>query len=197
MGVLIMKPPDKLIESDLYRYTGDISSKQFYVELLLNTGFRYSFILRKRAFYSRKDTFLRKLSHFFYSFLWYHYSVKYSIHIPPETKIGFGLYLGYGENIIVTGSTIIGNNVNINHGVTIGKTNRGNKKGAPIIGDCVWIGTNAVVVGNIIIGNNVLIAPLSHVNFDVPDNAVVAGNPAKIISYNGTEGYINKKWVEL
>ncbi|MFA4826234.1 MAG: hypothetical protein WC593_13870 [Methanoregula sp.] len=43
------------------------------------------------------------------------------------------------------------------------------------------------------IGNNVLIAPLSYVNFDVPDNAVVAGNPAQIISYSGTDGYINNK----
>jgi serine O-acetyltransferase len=195
MDVLKMKKLDKLIQSDLYRYTGDISSKQFYRELLFSTGFRYSFVFRKHAFYSRNDTFFRKLSRYFYSFLWHHYSVKYSIHIPPETKIGYGLYLGYGENITVTGSAIIGNNVNINHGAAIGIVNRGNKKGAPIIGDCVWIGTNAVVVGNITIGNNVLIAPLSHVNFDVPENAVVAGNPAKIISYKGTEGYINKKWI--
>jgi serine O-acetyltransferase len=47
------------------------------------------------------------------------------------------------------------------------------------------------VVGGITIGNDVLIAPLSFVNFDVPDNAVVAGNPAKIISHKGSEGYVN------
>jgi len=190
-----MKPLDKLIRSDLYRYTGDISSKQFYNELLFNTGFKYLFVLRKCAFFSTRDTFFRKLSYYFYYFLWRHYSTKYSIHIRPETNIGYGCYLGYGENITITEGATIGNNVNINHGAAIGTTNRGNKKGAPIIGDCVWIGTNAVVVGNITIGNNVLIAPLSHVNFDVPENAVVAGNPAKIISYKGTEGYINKKWL--
>ncbi|MCX5844422.1 MAG: serine acetyltransferase, partial [Deltaproteobacteria bacterium] len=105
------------------------------------------------------------------------------------------LYLGYGENITIAEYATIGNNVNVNHGAVIGRTNRGNKKGVPTIGDCVWIGTNAVVVGNIIIGNNALIAPLSHVNFDVPENAVVAGNPAKIISYKGTDGYITKKWM--
>ena len=114
---------------------------------------------------------------------------------PAQNKNRLWLYLGYGENITITEGATIGNNVNINHGAAIGIMNRGNKKGAPIIGDCVWIGTNAVVVGNITIGNNVLIAPLSHVNFDVPENAVVAGNPAKIISYKGTEGYINKKWI--
>jgi serine O-acetyltransferase len=190
-----MKPLDKLIRSDLYRYTGDISSKRFYNELLFNTGFKYMFVVRKCAFLSTRDTFLKKLSYYFYYFLWRHYSTKYSIHIRPETTIGYGCYLGYGENITITEGANIGNNVNINHGAAIGATNRGKKKGAPVIGDCVWIGTNAVVVGNITIGNNVLIAPLSHVNFDVPENAVVAGNPAKIISFNGTEGYINKKWI--
>jgi len=194
--VLILNPLDKLIHSDLYRCIGHISLKQFYKQLIFNTGFRYLFIFRKGAFFSRKDTFSRKLSFYFYYFLWHHYSTKYSIHIPLKTIIGYGCYLGYGENITITASATIGNNVNINHGAVIGRTNRGNKKGAPTIGDCVWIGTNAVVVGRITIGNNVLIAPLSHVNFDVPENAVVSGNPAKIISYHGTEGYINNKWME-
>ena len=55
-------------------------------------------------------------------------------------------------------------------------------------------GANAVIVGKINIGNNVLIAPNSYVNFDVPDNSIVIGNPGKIIHKdNATEGYINKK----
>ena len=170
-----------------------ISFKQFYKQLIFNTGFRYSFVLRKCAFFQEGTLFFWKLSYYFYYFLRHHYSTKYSIHIPPKTNIGYGLYLGYGENITITESATIGNNVNVNHGAAIGRTNRGHKKGGLTIGDCVWIGTNAVVVGNITIGNNVLIAPLSHVNFDVPENAVVAGNPDKIISYNGTEGYVTKK----
>ena len=48
-------------------------------------------------------------------------------------------------------------------------------------------------MGNIKIGNDVLIAPLSYVNFDVPDHSIVVGNPAKVISReNATEGYINR-----
>ena len=58
----------------------------------------------------------------------------------------------------------------------------------------MWIGTNAVVVGNIRIGNDVLIAPLSFVNFDVPDHSIVIGNPARIIAReNATAGYIENK----
>lgn len=53
----------------------------------------------------------------------------------------------------------------------------------PLIGDNVSIGSGAVVVGPIIIGNNVLIGANSYVDKDLPDNAVVAGIPAKIIRY--------------
>ena len=61
----------------------------------------------------------------------------------------------------------------------------------PTIKDNVWIGTNAVIVGNITIGEDVLIAPLTYVNFDVPDHSIVIGNPGKIISReNATEDYI-------
>lgn len=88
----------------------------------------------------------------------------------------------------------MGKNVNITSGVVIGQTNRGKKQGIPTIGDEVWIGVNSVIVGDITIGKNVLIAPNSYINFDVPDNSVVIGNPAKII-YNlkATEGYVHNK----
>ena len=80
------------------------------------------------CYFSTRDTFLRKLSYYFYYFLWRHYSTKYSIHIRPETHICYGCYLGYGENITITEGAKIGNNVNINHGAAIGATNRGKKK---------------------------------------------------------------------
>ncbi len=86
----------------------------------------------------------------------------------------------------------MGDNFNIAHGVTIGQANRGKARGCPVIGDMVWIGTGAVIVGKVNIGSNVLIAPNSFVNFDVPDNSVVLGNPGKIIpKADATEGYIN------
>ena len=83
--------------------------------------------------------------------------------------------------------------MNIATGVTIGQENRGTRKGTPVIGNSVWVGTNAVIVGNINIGDDVLIAPLSFVNFDVPSHSVVIGNPARVIHKdNATEGYIEK-----
>ena len=68
------------------------------------------------------------------------------------------------------------------------------RKGAPRIGDEVWIGVNATVVGGIKVGSDVLIAPNSYVNCDVPDHSIVLGNPCRIIARdNATECYINRK----
>lgn len=126
--------------------------------------------------------------------LLYNYNkVKYGYQIPYITNIAPGLFLGHFGNIIINSKTVIGRNCNIAQGVTIGAVNRGKYRGCPTIGNEVWIGANAVIVGKIKIGNNVLIAPLSYVAKDVPDNAVVGGNPAKILNYSGTLHYINNK----
>ena len=121
-----------------------------------------------------------------------HYRERYGLEILPKTQIGKGLYLGHAFNITINPNAVIGENCNIHKGVVIGQINRGNKKGAPIIGNKVWIGINAAIVGKITIGDEVLIAPNSYVNVDVPSHSVVFGNPCVIKHRdNATEGYIN------
>ena len=118
-------------------------------------------------------------------------SKKTQIQIPARTSIGEGFYIGHLGRVIINPDAKLGKNINVATGVTVGAENRGKRKGAPTISDNVWIGTNAVIVGNVKIGTDVLIAPLTFVNFDVPDHSVVVGNPAKIIKKeNATEGYI-------
>ena len=120
------------------------------------------------------------------------YRLKYGLEIPPETQIGPGLYLGHPFNITVNGHAVIGSNCNLHKGIVIGRTNRGKRKGTPVIGNRVWIGINAAIVGGIKIGDDVLIAPNSYVNQDVPSHSVVFGNPCIIKPReNATEGYIN------
>lgn len=117
---------------------------------------------------------------------------KKCIDLSADTKIAGGLYFGHATGITINPEAVIGNNVNIHKGVTIGRENRGERKGAPIIGNNVWIGINVVVVGKVLIGNDVLIVPGSYVNFDVPDHSIVIGNPGVIKHReNATEGYIN------
>lgn len=94
--------------------------------------------------------------------------------------------------MVISGGTVIGNNVNISPGLNIGRANRGERKGYPVIGDKVYIGPGVKIVGAVKIGNNVAIGANAVVTKDVPDNAVVVGIPAKVISYAGADGYMNK-----
>lgn len=116
------------------------------------------------------------------------------IEMSVDTPIGGGLYFGHAFGININPNSVIGKNCNIHKGVTIGQENRGMRKGAPIIGDEVWIGVNATIVGHVHIGNDVLIAPNTYVNCDIPDHSIVFGNPC-IIKYqeHATERYINRK----
>lgn len=114
-----------------------------------------------------------------------------SVHLPADCEIGQGLYIGHFGPIIVNGRARIGSNCNLSQGVTIGVVQRGSRQGVPVIGDRVYIGPNAVVIGGVEIGNDVAIGAGAVVTRSVPALAVVAGNPAKIISYQGNFEMVN------
>jgi serine O-acetyltransferase len=179
----------EIINSDLYRYLGKSSFLTF-VRAFKFPGFKYSYFLRKCFFYKNQGS---KVKYLFFKLFLRKYTYKFGFDIPPDCNIGKGLYIGHFGRVIIHEDAEIGCNVNISPGVTIGQTNRGKNKGVPKIGNNVWIGTNAIIVGKIQIGNNVLIAPGAFINFGVPDNAVVIGNPGKIVSYKGTEEYVCKR----
>ena len=106
-------------------------------------------------------------------------------------NIGAGFHLSHGNAIILTAKARIGENCSLRNGITIGAEMRGKRKGAPTIGNKVWIGPNATIVGKINVGNDVLIGANSYVNFDVPDHSIVLGNPGRIIrKENATQDYI-------
>ena len=119
-------------------------------------------------------------------------SRKYGFQIRPNTKIGPGLYIGHFGSIIINENAILGSNINLSPGVVVGQFNRGRKKGVPVLNDKIWVGSNAIIVGGITIGDNVLIASGAYVNFDVPPNSMVIGNPGVIKSnLTATQNYIN------
>lgn len=155
--------------------------------LLLNSNpeLRFLFFFRISKLYSRINP-IGIISRLYLGIL----RSRFGIQIPILTKIGKGFHLNHYGGIVINQGVVIGENCNVSQGVTIGNVSRGKLKGCPVIGDRVWMGANSVVVGKITIGNDVLIAPLSYVNFDVPDNAIVSGNPAKIVSYNTSAVYI-------
>lgn len=102
------------------------------------------------------------------------------IQIPYSTSIGPGFRIVHFGAIVVNPNAIIGKNFNISQGCLIGNA-QGKRAGTPVIGDNVCMNANSIIIGNCKIGNNVLIAPGAFINFDVPDNSIVIGNPGKII----------------
>lgn len=178
---------NKTFKKDLYRYYGEAG------EPLLKKIFRPLEIKYIKLFRKAGGCKFLPLK-LFYTLRLLGLSNKTQIQIPARTKIGEGFYIGHLGRVIVHPEAVIGKNVNVGTGVTIGAENRGKRKGAPVIGDNCWIGTNAVIVGKVNIGTDVLIAPLTYVNFDVPDHSIVVGNPGKIIpKENATQGYVCNK----
>ena len=178
---------DELIKADLYRYVPEKYSLTCLLRGFRSQGFRYMFVKRKVDKLKK-----RSIKWFILRVVLRHYTYKFGYQIAGE--IGEGLYISHFGTIIVSNKATIGKNCNIACGVTIGATRRGPNAGVPTIGNEVWMGTNSIIVGDIKIGNNVLIAPGAFVNFNVPDNSIVIGNPG-VIKYSpkATEGYINNK----
>ena len=184
-----MQGNQSIIQKDFYRESGVYLSKFQIWKKCFSPNLHYIYLFRTTQKHP-KNTILGK----FWRLVLRHYQIKYGFQIYPETEIGEGFYLGHWGSLVINPKTKIGKNCNIAQGVTIAQANRGKNEGVPEIGDEVWIGPNAVLVGNIKIGNNVLIAPNAYVNFDVPENSVVIGNPGIItLNSNATFGYINHK----
>ncbi len=105
----------------------------------------------------------------------------YNSKIPYQATIGNGTKFGYGGmGVVLHSKSIIGSYCTVCQQVTLGGGNR-HYPGVPVIGNNVYIAKGSIVIGGITIGNNVTIGANAVVTKPIPDNAIVAGVPAKII----------------
>ncbi len=180
-----------LVRSDFHRYMGKPYLKHVIKHWFVTPGVKYSFYMRLCSYLRSKPLKAFGLF-FFFRIVLQHYSIKFGIDIPDTTKIESGLYIGHFGGIVVNSRSILGKNCNISHGVTLGQLNRGDRAGCPVIGDNVFIGPGAKILGHIHIGDNAAIGANSVVMTDIPSEAVVVGSPGKVISNEGSEGYIHR-----
>jgi serine O-acetyltransferase len=108
-----------------------------------------------------------------------------SLDIHPAAKIGRGVMIDHGHDIVIGETTVIEDNVSLMQGVTLGGTGKESGDRHPKIRQGVLIGAGAKILGNIEIGKCSRVAACSVVLHDVPPNRTVAGVPAKIVGYAG------------
>ncbi len=107
------------------------------------------------------------------------------IEIHPGATIGRRFFIDHGMGVVVGETAIIGDDVILYQGVTLGGTGKERGKRHPTIGNRVVVGTGAKVLGNITLGNNVKVGAGSVVVHSVPDDSTVVGIPGRIVKTRG------------
>lgn len=116
--------------------------------------------------------------------------LKTGIQIPFKAEIGPGLYIPHFGGIVISSMFKAGQDLYLSHNVTVGKVHAGEKQGAPVCGDGVYLGAGAVLFGCISLGNNVAVGANSVVITDLGDDAFAAGAPARVVSMMGASGIL-------
>ncbi|MDD3369540.1 MAG: serine O-acetyltransferase [Lachnospiraceae bacterium] len=109
---------------------------------------------------------------------------KTGIEIHPGAKIGTGFFIDHGHGVIIGETAIVGNNVTLFQGVTLGGTGKEHGKRHPTIEDNVMISAGAKVLGSFTIGANSKIGAGSVVLSEVPPNSTVVGIPGRVVKRN-------------
>ena len=109
---------------------------------------------------------------------------KTGIEIHPGATIGKGLFIDHGHGVIIGETAIVGDNVTLYQGVTLGGTGKETGKRHPTLGNNVMVGSGAKILGPFTVGDNSKIAAGAVVLSEVPPNSTCVGVPARIVKIN-------------
>ena len=152
--------------------------------------FLFQHRLRYMVYFRVAQNSKKRIVRLFCEYKLYRLCRKYGIELKTNTQVGDRFVMIHPYNITVSPFAVIGKNVNILKGATVGLS-YGKKPRAPVIGDSVYIGLNSTIIGGVKIGDDVMIAPNTLVNCDIPSHSIVIGSPCKIIHReNATEQYV-------
>ena len=145
------------------------------MEVLLYPSFRVMIQYRKaHKLYEKGHYFLARL-------VSQRAARKTGIEIHPGAQIGKGLFIDHGTGVIIGETAVIGNNVTLYQGVTLGGTGKETGKRHPTLEDNVMVSAGAKVIGSFTIGENSKIGAGSVVLKEVPPNCTVVGVPGRIV----------------
>lgn len=108
-----------------------------------------------------------------------------AIEIHPGAQIGHRLFIDHGMGVVVGETSIVGDDVTLYQGVTLGGTGKEKGKRHPTLGNGVVVGTGAKVLGNIVVGDNCRVGAGSVVLRSIPENSTIVGVPGHIVLRNG------------
>lgn len=129
--------------------------------------------------YRVRPALLRRPLSLLYKFMKIGVQISTGIDLPCETRVGRRLVIEHFGGIVVSGDSVIGDDVTLRHGVTLGLRRTG-VAGAPVIGNRVDIGAGAKILGPVHIGDGAVIGANAVVLCDVPAGALAVGVPARI-----------------
>ncbi|MCE2928095.1 MAG: serine O-acetyltransferase [Candidatus Caenarcaniphilales bacterium] len=132
--------------------------------------------------YQKKPCFVFK---FVARFLQYLVRIITGIEIHPAAQIGKNFFIDHGYGVVIGETAIVGDDVTIYQGVTLGGVSTKKEKRHPTLGSNIVVGAGAKILGNITIGDYVQIGANSVVVKDVPSNSTVVGIPGRIVKMNG------------
>ena len=109
---------------------------------------------------------------------------KTGIEIHPGAEIGQNFFIDHGSGVIIGETAVVGNNVTLYQGVTLGGTGKEHGKRHPTIGDNVMISAGAKIIGSFKVGENSKVGAGSVVIEEVPPNCTVVGVPGRVVRHN-------------
>lgn len=152
----------------------DPATKAFHMPFLFHKGFHALQLHRVASAYWRRGEHVEAAA------LSSLCAERLGVDIHPAAVIGQGIFIDHGDGLVIGETTVIGDNVTLLHGVTLGGNGKQRGDRHPKIGDGVLIGANATVLGNIVVGNCAQIGAGAVVLSPVPEHHIAVGVPATI-----------------
>lgn len=107
------------------------------------------------------------------------------VDIHPGARIGRRVFIDHGAGIVIGETAVVGEDVTMYQGVTLGSTGKETGKRHPTVGDRVLLSAGSILLGNITVGSDAKIGAGTVLLHSVPDGATVVGVPGRVVSVNG------------